>query len=168
MINPKSKFKIYIRFALGTVAIFIFYVWLSGIFFGEQRQVRRFILKGKKAVEAKNILTCAKMISTRYQDKYGNDRSSLIYIARNIFSHYGTISVNIKNIKINLDDVKVEACLEITAQVIGHTQENNRENILEGQEGGIMAKLAKENKKWLLLELEFFEPITIMGQTIGK
>lgn len=167
MINLKEKYKIYIWTIIVSTVLFIFYAWFQDIFSGEQGRVRKFILRGKKAVETKNILSCADMISTDYRDKYGNDRQSLIYFTKEIFSYYRKIIVHIEDMQIGLDDSKTGACVEIVALVIGQTQQNDAEKILEGEQGRFKIKLVKENKRWQLLELEFFEPITIMGQNIS-
>lgn len=129
--------------------------------------MRKFILQGKKAVESKNIFTCAGMISSSYHDKYGNDRQSLLYAAKEFFGYYKQIRVNIKSMEIKLDDTKKEASVEIVALVVGQSEQNNTEKILEAENGRFRIRLVKEENKWHLRELEFFEPITIMGQNIS-
>lgn len=162
--NFKEKYKIYIWLILGVLIFFIFLNFFSG----EKARVRRFILQGKKAVESKNILTCANMISKDYQDKYGNDKQGLIYIAKEVFGYYKSIFVHVDEMEIELDDSKKEADVEIVALVEGLTQKNNAEKILEGEKGRFKVRLIKEDRRWQVLELEFFEaPITIMGQSIS-
>lgn len=158
-----QKYRIYIWLILGALIFFIFLNFFSA----EKARVRRFILQGKKAVESKNILTCANMISKDYQDKYGNDKQSLIYIAKEVFGYYKSIFVHIDEIDIEIDDSKKMANVEIVALVVGQTQQDNVEKILEGEKGRFRVRLIKEDRKWQVVELEFFEPITIMGQSVS-
>lgn len=167
MINFNEKYKIYLGAAGGALLLFISFLWLQDILAGEQGQIRKFILRGKEAVEAKNILTCADMVSMHYQDKYGNDRQNLIYATKEAFNYYKQIFVHIEKMEIKIGDSKMLASAEIVALAVGQTQESNREKILEGEKGRFRIKLVKEDKKWRLLEIEFFEPITIMGQNIS-
>jgi len=167
LINLKENYKVYIWCTLVALVFCIFFVWFQDILSGEQGRVRKFILQGKRAVESKDIFTCANMISKAYQDKYGNDRQSLIYAAREFFDYYRRIFVNIESMEIKLDNAKMQASIEVVALVVGQTQANNAEKILEGEKGRFRIKLVKEDRIWHLLELEFFEPITIMGQNIS-
>ena len=129
--------------------------------------MRKFILRGRQAVESKNIVTCVNMISKDYHDKYGNDRQSLIYATKEVFGYYSKILVHINDMDIELNDSNTQANVKIMALVVGQTQVNNAEKILEGKKNGFRIKLIKEDKTWQLSELEFYEPITIMGQTIS-
>lgn len=159
-----QKYKIYILPILGALIFFIF----LNFFPTEKARVSRFILQGKKAVESKNILTCANMISKDYYDKYGNDKQSLIYIAKEVFGYYKSIFVHIGEMEIEIDDSKKMANVEIIALVVGQTQQDNAERILEGEKGRFRVRLIKEDRRWQVLELEFFQtPITIMGQSIS-
>mgnify|MGYP001595466774 FL=1 len=144
----------------------IAFFWLRDILAGEEGRVRKFILRGKHAIESKDIFTCANMISHSYRDKYGNDRSSLIYAAKEFFNYYSKVFINIEKMNIKLDDTKKQADVEIAALMIGQTQQNSMEKILEGEKGRGRIKLIKEENKWKLAELEFYEQITIMGQNI--
>ncbi|MFH1269532.1 MAG: hypothetical protein ABIH75_00550, partial [Candidatus Omnitrophota bacterium] len=141
------KYKRYIWPILAGVTFFILYSWIVGIFSGEKGRVRKFILQGRQAVESQNIFTCANMISTDYRDKYGNDRQGLIYIAKEAFGYYKTISVRIDNMNIELDDSGRQAEVEIKALIIGQGQQDNKEKILEAEKGEFRVKLIKENNK---------------------
>lgn len=134
---------------------------------GEEGRVRKFILEGQRAVEEKNILSCAKITSLNYRDKYGNDRQSLIYSARNVFGYYENILIHIESMDIKVDEAKDKAEVELVALIIGQTKQSGEEKILEGEKRGVKIKLVKEEGKWKVRELEFLEPVTIMGQNIG-
>lgn len=162
-----ENYKTYIRIGLVALASIILYIWIQGVLSGEQGRVRKFILQGKKAVETKNILTCADMVAMNYRDRYGNDRDALIYGGKQFFAYYKTLFVHIENMEIELDDSRTQASVEIVALLIGQAQDNTTEKILEGEKGRFRVKLIKEDKKWKVLELEFFESIEIMGQNIS-
>jgi hypothetical protein len=162
-----DRYKIFIKPVFWAVAITVSYLLFQGIFTTEEARVRKFILRGRQAAESKNILACAGMISTKYHDKYGNDRQSLIYLGRRVFDYYKTIFVHIASMDIKLDDSKKNATVELGGQVVFENQQNNKERIFEGESGRGRIKLIKEGRSWLLLEIEFVEPITVMGQHIA-
>lgn len=156
-----QEYKIYIWAGLVVPAIFIFYTFFKSIFTPEESRVRKFILEGKRAVETKNILTCANMISTNYQDKYGNGRQSLIYTAREVFAYYKDILITVEKMKIQLNDTKDEADVEIVALVLFRSKDNRIEKMFEGEKGRFRVKLVKEDKSWRVQELEFLEELTL-------
>lgn len=163
----REKVKIFAWASLIGIGIIIAYNFISGIIAGEEGRVRKFILRGKRAVEEKNLFKVSDILSANYQDKYGNTRSSLIYAAREFFAYYKSILVNIEKIEIKLEESKDEASVGITALVIGQPKGLEAEKILEGEKGNFKIKLIKEEKKWQLLGLEFLEPLTIMEQNIS-
>jgi hypothetical protein len=134
---------------------------------GEEGRVRKFILEGKKAVEQKNILSCASMIADTYQDKYGNDRQSLIFAAKNFFSYYQSVFIAIEKMEIKLSQSRDKAEVEMVALVLCRLQDNSTEHIFEKEKGRFMVKLVKEDKKWKLQEIEFLEEISVMGEKIS-
>ena len=56
MISLKGKYKSYIKSIALALVIFVAYLWIQDIFSGEEGRVRKFVLQGKKVIEAKNIL----------------------------------------------------------------------------------------------------------------
>jgi hypothetical protein len=163
----EKRLKSYIWVVLATLIVTVFFFWFRDFLAGEEGRVRNFILKGKKAVEAKDLLTCSNMISMPYQDKYGNDRSTLIYAAKEFFAYYKSILVRIESIKVKLDEKKKQAEVEIVAFVLGHTQQGTKETMFEGEKGRIRVNLIKAENKWKLAEIVLYEQITMMGQTIS-
>lgn len=162
-----AKYKNYIRASLVMLAVFISYQWLSYFLAGEAGRVRRFVLQGKRAIESKNIFRCADMISINYKDKYGNDRSSLLYATKEGFSYYLKIFINIEEMDIELSESKKEATAKITALVIGQPKDKIAEKIMEGDKGKFQLKLIKEDDKWKLAEIEFYESVTMMGHEVS-
>jgi len=167
LISLKGKYKSYIKSIALALVIFVAYLWIQDIFSGEEGRVRKFVLQGKKVIEAKNILGLTQLIADDYHDKYGNDRQTLLYIFREVFGYYSQILVHIESIEVSLDDSKTSASVEILALVIGKTAQNNTEKILEGEKGAIKLRLIKEEKIWKLQGVESFEAMTIMGQNIS-
>ena len=69
------------------------------------------------------------MISIDYQDKYGNDRASLIYLAKETFNYYRTIVSGIEKIDIKLDDSNKKAEVEIAGWALCQSQDNKTDRI---------------------------------------
>ena len=114
----------YIRLGLVALVLVISYLWFQFLFSSEEGRVRRFILEGKRAAESKNILACANLISKEYSDKYGNERQTLIYIAKEVFVYYRTIIIGIDKMDIRLDESKEKATVEIVALVLCQSKDN--------------------------------------------
>ena len=129
--------------------------------------MRKFILEGKKVVEAKNLFSCVSMVSDTYQDKYGNDRQSLAFAAKNFFSYYQSIFINIEKMEIKLSESRDKAEVDMVALVLCRLQDGTAEHIFEKEKGRFMVKLTKEDKKWKLQEIEFLEDASVMGQKIS-
>ncbi|MFH0738811.1 MAG: hypothetical protein V2A59_03020 [Candidatus Omnitrophota bacterium] len=158
--------KNHIRIGLAVLISAVFYLWINFLFPLEEGRVRRFILEGKRSAESKNILVCANMISQDYSDKYNNDRSTLIYIAKEAFGYYEAIIIGIDKMDIKLDESKNRATVEIVAMALCQSKDNKSEKIFEGEKGRFRVKLIKEEGRWRLLEVELLERMTIMGQAI--
>jgi hypothetical protein len=119
MMDLREKLKIFAWASLIGIGIFLTCNLISGIIAGEEGRVRKFILRGKRAVEEKNLFAVSGIVSANYQDKYGNSRSSLMYAAKEFFAYYKSILVNIEKMEIKLEEPKDRASVEITALVIG-------------------------------------------------
>jgi len=166
LIDYRDKYKVYLGLAIGIILVPVLVIWLWNIFSGEEGRIRKFIQQGKKAVESKNMFSCADLVSMGYQDKYGNDRQGFIFAAKEVFDYYRQISVDIKSMEIKLNDSKTQADLEMRVSLSGWVQDK-LEKILEGENERIRLRLFKEDKKWHLLELEFHGPVMIMEQNIN-
>jgi len=167
LINLKKEYRSYIFFGLVVLAAFIFYIIFQSLSAGEEARVRKFILKGKRAVEAKDVLVCSDMISPNYKDKYGNRREIIIYTAQEVFVYYKEILISIEKMDIQLNEAEDQANVEIEALVLCRRKAEKPENVFEGEKGRFRVKLIKEDKKWQLQEVEFLEELTIMGQKIA-
>jgi hypothetical protein len=142
------------------------------IFGGEEAKVRKFIMQGKARLEKKDIIGLSEMVSDNYKDKYGNDRMTLVYGAKSFLAYYKDIFINIEKTDIKLNETKdaTQAEAEVTALMIGKTKEGKSDSIMEGLEGEkdkFLLKLIKEKNGWKLLEMEFLQPLNIMGEKVG-
>jgi len=166
----RNYIKIYIWAVIISLAAFFIYNAVQDIFGGEQGRVRKFILRGKACVEKKNLLGLSDIISYNYSDKYGNDRSTIIYGAKNFVSYYKDIFINIESMDIKLNGTKTEADVEVVALIIGRTETGKSDTIMQGLEGEkdrFRLRLIKVEDGWKVIELEFLQPINVMGETIG-
>ncbi|MCM8801139.1 MAG: hypothetical protein NC912_03895 [Candidatus Omnitrophica bacterium] len=164
MINLKNRY--FLIFCGAIVALFIFRFLISSIPFNEEAKVRRFIFKGKRALEKKDILTCAQLISLNYKDKYGNNRDSLIGITKEFFAYYKEITLAIEKMDIYFNQTKDTAKVELLVLAICRRREGINESLFEGEKGKVCLRLVKEDKAWQLKEIEFLEELKIMGERI--
>jgi hypothetical protein len=147
------------------LAVFLFRGF-QALFQGEEGRVRKFILEGKRAVEAKNILSCASMVADSYEDKYGNDRRNLIFAAKNFFAYYQGIFINIEKMEIKLNESGDKAEVDMVALILCRLQDDTAEHIFEKEKGRFMVRLSKVDRKWKLQEIEFLEQVSVMGHKI--
>lgn len=171
-INPNGRawIKIYLMAVAVSLVAFFAYNILRDVFGGEEARVRKFIMTGKACIEKKNMLGLSDMISFDYKDKYGNDRMTLVYGAKNFITYYKDVFINIESMDIKLNEAETEAEVEVTALIIGRTGAGASEGIgqgLEGEKDKFRLKLIKKEDGWKLLDLEFLQPINVMGETIG-
>ncbi|MDD4879185.1 MAG: hypothetical protein PHR22_01860 [Candidatus Omnitrophica bacterium] len=168
------RIRDYIKVYLWAVAIsliaFFAYNILSDVFGGEQARIKKFIMTGKARIEKKNLLGISDMVSFDYKDKYGNDRAALVFGVKSFASYYKDVFINIESVDIKLNEAKTEADVEVVALIIGRTGQGTSETIMQGLEGEkdkFRLKLVKEENGWKLVDLEFLQPVNVMGETIG-
>lgn len=66
--DVREKLKIVAWASLIGIGIFLTYNLISGIIAGEEGKVRKFILRGKRAVEEKNLFAVSDMLSANYEE----------------------------------------------------------------------------------------------------
>ena len=160
----------YIKIYLWAVVTYFGYNLIQDVFGGEPARIKKFIMTGKARIEKKNLLGISDMVSFNYKDKYGNDRSAIVFGAKSFVSYYKDIFINIESVDIKLNGAKTEADVEVVALIIGRTGQGASETIMQGLEGEkdkFRLKLVKEKDGWKLLEMEFLQPVNVMGETIG-
>lgn len=151
----------------GALALILVLAFLRSHFFSEERQVRRFIEKGRLAAQAKDLFACQEMLSPDYRDRYGFDRDSLLYTLREAFRYYQRVIIRIEEMKVFLDESSAVAQVEVTASAFGQTRAEGLRPVFEGERGKGRIKLIKDKGSWKLQEVEFYQPLTLMGQTIS-
>ena len=174
----RNYIKIYLWAVAISLVAFLAYNVFQDVFGGEQARIKKFIMTGKARIEKKNLLGISDMVSFNYKDKYGNDRSTIVYGVKSFVSYYKDVFINIESVEIKLNEAKTEADVEVIALIIGRTmKQENRDTSqkgcvpvmqgLEGEKDKFRLKLVKEEDGWKLLELEFLQPLNVMGETIG-
>ncbi len=167
MFGLRINIRFIINFVLGALVIYCLVFWLVDFLSGEAGRIKKFINRGKRAVEACDILASANVISRSYQDKYGNQKQTLVYVIKNVYSRYSPIFIDIQNMDIKINQDNLGAAVEIKALVIGENRQNAKEKILEGEKGRFRLSLVKEEGKWLVVEIEFLESLPLVEQAIG-
>ncbi|MDD5270247.1 MAG: hypothetical protein PHE80_03555 [Candidatus Omnitrophica bacterium] len=166
----RSWLRIYIwAVVISSVAYFGFNL-ARDIFGGEEAKVRKFIMQGKSRLEKRDIIGLSEMVSADYKDKYGNDRVTVVYGAKTFLAYYRDVFINIEKTDIVLNEAKDTAEAEVVALIIGKTKDGRSDSIMEGLEGEkdkFRLNLRKEENGWKLLEIEFLQPLNIMGERVG-
>ena len=161
------NFRSYIRIVLAALAVFFLVHAIFALFQGEEGRVRKFILEGKKAIEQKDIFSCASMIADTYKDEYGNDRQSLLFAAKNFFSYYQSVFIAIEKMDIKLNRPRNRAEVEMVALILCRLQDNSTKHIFEKEKPRFMVKLIKDDKGWKLQEIKFMDEVSVMGNKIS-
>lgn len=169
-LRGRSWLKIYAwAVVVSSVAYFGFNL-ARDMFGGEEAKVRKFIMQGKSRFEKRDFIGLSDMVSADYKDKYGNDRMTVVYGAKSFLAYYKDIFINIERADITLNEGKDAAEAEVVALIIGKTKDGRSDSIMEGLEGEkdkFRLKLRKEENGWKILEIEFLQPLNIMGEKVG-
>lgn len=120
---------------------------------GEEGRLKRTIHKAKRLAERESIVALANYISPNYYDELGNDRRSLLLIAKGFFGEYKNILILIDTLEIEIEDESAGAHIEATV----YWQEDVSSDIIYDTVE-VEAKFKKERNSWKLIELRFFEP----------
>ncbi len=120
---------------------------------GEKGYLKRTIHKIKRLAERESMLALTNYISPNYYDELGNDRRSLLLIAKGFFGEYKNILIAIDTLEIEIEDGSASAHIEATV----YWQEDVSSDIIYDTVE-VEAKFKKERNSWKLIELRFFEP----------
>jgi len=134
------------------LGIFIIIRVMATALGGEEGRLTKTIHKAKRLAERENIVGLRDFISADYSDELGNDRRSLLFIAKNFFDEYRNILILIDALKIAIDEKKAVADIEATV----YWQEKTSQNI-NYDTAKVKASFKKEENRWKLIELRFFE-----------
>ncbi|MBN1872479.1 MAG: hypothetical protein JW800_07905 [Candidatus Omnitrophica bacterium] len=120
---------------------------------GEQGRLKRTIHKAKRLAERENVIGLTNYISIDYSDDLGNDRRTLLFIAKRLFDEYKNILILIDSLETEIAGKDARALLEATV----YWQDNDSGAITYDRIKCI-ALFTKTDKRWLLVELKFSEP----------
>ena len=120
---------------------------------GESGRLKRTIYKTKRLAERENILALTSHISRNYYDELGNDRRSLLLIAKSFFDEYRNILILINALEIEIDGENASAHIEASV----YWQEDTAPEIIYDTVE-VKAMFKKELNHWRLIELRFLEP----------
>ena len=148
-LNSKSLIAVIIL----TSVIFIGSRLVSIIFESEEDRIIKTINKAKKLTERENIIGLSNYISVNYSDESGNDKTTLLFIARTFFSKYKNVLIVVHKTSVDLDGDKAAAAIESTV----YWQENNSPDITF-EELDCAVGFIKIDKAWKLINLEFRDP----------
>ena len=148
-INVKSIFIL----AVCLVSIMAIFRLTELMFEGEEGRLKRTLHRAKRLAERENILGLTNYISSDYSDELGNDRRTLLFIAKRLFGEYKNILILIDSLDIEILGDNADAFVEATV----YWQENNSANITYDRIE-CKAVFIRAERNWKLLELKFFEP----------
>jgi hypothetical protein len=150
-----NKKKIFFFICYLILALVLFSAINSAIE-GEKGKIRRLIFIGQRAIEKEDLIRLSGYTSFDYQDKYGNDRQRLIFIAQKAFVEYQDISLQIKDLKIELNES--EALAQMGVLGLGRRASGaQNDNPLEYDRVELKIRFKKEGKQWKVVELDFLE-----------
>lgn len=139
---------------LATIICILFIVRVTIIMLeGEKGCLKRTIYKAKRLTERENIVGLTNYVSRDYYDELGNDRRTLLLIAKSFFDEYRNILILINTLEIKIDEENAFTNIEATV----YWQEKMSENIIYDTTK-VEARFKKEQNHWKLVELKFFEP----------
>jgi len=118
----------------------------------EESRVRRSVYKAKRYAEKEDLAGLNGSISADYRDELGNDRRSLLFIAKTFFQECDRILIHIDSIKISIENGNASADTGTTV----YWQETGSEKITYDS-ARVNASFRKESGAWKLIELRFYE-----------
>ncbi|MFC1646562.1 hypothetical protein ACFL2Y_05250 [Candidatus Omnitrophota bacterium] len=150
-----NKKLIYI---VAIIAAIFLIVKIIPLLSSDTERIRKIIHDAKSATEKQRLLKCISFVSMDYNDKHGNDRSTLLFIAKNAFREYDDLLIIIEDLKIDiLSDSKAVAHLRACGQGKRQPQEKFK-YILDTDRVEFDVVFKKEDNDWKVVELDFIEP----------
>ena len=120
---------------------------------GEEGRLKRTVYKAKRLAEREDILALTNHISLDYHDELGNDRRSILLIAKSFFDEYRNILILINSLGIEIEENTALASIEATIYWQGNVSSEITYDTAE-----VKAIFKKEQNRWRLTELRFLEP----------
>jgi hypothetical protein len=149
--SEETKKIIFVVFILFIISI-VLVPKLTRIFEGEKGKLKRIIYSAKSATEKENLLKCSSYVSFNYSDSYGNDRASLLFIAKNIFNDYDNITLSIRDLEIKVQNQDAIAEFEVVCVAKRCDTSEVEYDIIN-----VKVIFKKETEDWKVIELNFYE-----------
>jgi hypothetical protein len=80
-------------------------VWVAGLF-SEEARVKRTLAEGVKAFEAENLDGCLTMVSEKYQDAQGWDKTMIREGLVGLFGQFNEFKAEVGDLKVNVETGK--------------------------------------------------------------
>lgn len=131
-------------------------VMLYGLFFvSEETRIARAVEKGRRAFVEERLLTMAGLISSRYEDRYGYDKATLIQAMRVFFREHGDIRAEIDRMGIEVTG-ETEAVVELQIRFSGDLDSESFHGVgLARPEGvGVRISMDKQGRSWKVVRFE--------------
>ncbi len=121
----------------------------------DYEKLKKIIYKTRSSFQKEDIAGSLKYVSVNYQDDNGFDRRALLYIAKEIFQNYDTISLYINDLDIDIASSEAEADIRVlvTAKSIQSNELSFDQDLFH-----LIVTFSKEEGKWFVKKLKFLEP----------
>lgn len=123
----------------------------------EEARVRKFIEKGRKAVEARSVLALEPLVHPMYTDERGFDKSILLGQARQAFADMEEVGVRVDVKSIELDGEQEAALVQVEAAISGKTAGEEWAGIAseDGAPEAMTLHLEKYKGNWRMKSMEY-------------
>jgi hypothetical protein len=134
------------------VAVFAagLYSVVRGCGVNEESRVRAAVYAGVVALEKKNMLKCASMVSESFRDKHGNDRASLLGGIKVFFNEYQDLKIDVKQLKIEIKGPQADCRARFVCYF-----KNTGDAQLYYDNGTLDLRFQKEEGLWKVRGLEY-------------
>ncbi len=135
------------------VCLFILTNLMMKFFEGEEARLKKAIYKAKRFTEKENVIGLTSCLSADYSDEFGNDRRSLVLLAKSLFDEYRNILITIDELDMEIDGEKATALINATV----YWQEDSPDKIIYDNVK-LRAFFKKIDGRWKFTEMKFFKP----------
>lgn len=119
---------------------------------GEEGRLKRAIYKAKRAAEKEKLLSLPDHISADYHDELGNDRRTLLAIARIFFQDCDKIVILIDSMEVTVEGQEGRAMIGATV----YWQDPSTDKI-HYESFEFESVFSKDEGRWRLVTLKFFD-----------
>jgi hypothetical protein len=127
-------------------------VWVAGLF-SEEAKVKRAVAEGVKAFEAENLDGCLKMVSEKYQDAQGRDKTKIREGLVRLFGQFSEFKAEVGDLKVNVESSKATVNCRLRVRARGEgTLVFLVGNLTEKEQAVLF--WVKQEGKWRLTRVE--------------